>query len=832
MYIFYIKKQKKYNSIKELYYYIIYNIAMVQNKYEVNINENPHKISLIYEKLKIDGIVDKNGLIWIPGKLLCVSLELVNPKYMIGSKVNITDKLKYEELLKQLNVNNITLTYNERQMIWINNNGIIKLIEISNHVNKEAVAKWLKTSFKEIKQKCNNDNSSECESDDNSSECESDDNSIDNITEVKNNKNNKVSVIMKSGISTINMMFNAIELHGVRDINGILWFVGNEICKILEYIKPRKAVKDHVSDINKMKFKDVKNKLSNLKCSLNGDNTDIVLSNGNEDNTIWINEHGLYELTFSSKMKLAKEFRNWITSEVLPSIRKTGQYKINNEYSFFDDHDINDYDKKRVVYMADIGEHEIDGEIVHLAKFGKTRNYNQREDAHSNHFDKFIIKHIELCNDHDELETKLKKYLKSKDLLVKYEINDKNLIELFRIDNNTIMEEAKNKLIKYATDIHTTEFNEKRILLQYLKEGRISERTMLKLLNLPYDDVPQNNITINNTKKTLNDNKNNNKNNNKDNNKENDNDSNKNDLNDELTQESNIESTEKSTEESNDESNEDKSNNDKSSDDDESTDKDSTTSEESENNYDHLNISNLRSYDIVRDSRYTIKITNIVRKTELINEIYNARVLSTKEFNKLERSNEQISTQISMENRVLINKYILTNKLKIRLNQDIIKSWWNQLHVIDNILHVLDVKKLDDKITLTQHKYLKIILQVFGFESIIDFKHIAVRDDDMIARMKAANLNLEKNQKKVYTMFANRINNTPDKRRNSEEKNESFNITIFTKYANTILHNYGVNVKSTRYSTIDSDNKATRVYQYLIEPHKVGLKKMLNAYDL
>ena len=85
------------------------------------------------------------------------------------------------------------------------------------------------------------------------------------------------------------------------------WFVGKDVVDILEFINSRKALSDHVDEEDK--------------------NTVTIRDGirGNPNMTI-INESGLYSLIFSSKLPKAKQFKRWVTSEVLPAIRKTGYY--------------------------------------------------------------------------------------------------------------------------------------------------------------------------------------------------------------------------------------------------------------------------------------------------------------------------------------------------------------------------------------------------------------------------------------------------------------------------------------------------------------------------
>lgn len=91
-------------------------------------------------------------------------------------------------------------------------------------------------------------------------------------------------------------------------IDGEAWFVGKDAATILGYANTRKAITDHVDNDDKM------------------DGVTIRDSIGREQNPIFINESGLYSLILSSKLPNAKRFKKWVTSEVLPSVRKHGAY--------------------------------------------------------------------------------------------------------------------------------------------------------------------------------------------------------------------------------------------------------------------------------------------------------------------------------------------------------------------------------------------------------------------------------------------------------------------------------------------------------------------------
>ena len=100
------------------------------------------------------------------------------------------------------------------------------------------------------------------------------------------------------------------EEQQVRTIekNGEPWFVGKDVAEILGYSDTAQAVLKHIDNEDKGVV-------------------EMTTPGGKQPVTI-INESGLYSLILSSKLPTAKEFKHWVTSEVLPSIRKTGEYKI------------------------------------------------------------------------------------------------------------------------------------------------------------------------------------------------------------------------------------------------------------------------------------------------------------------------------------------------------------------------------------------------------------------------------------------------------------------------------------------------------------------------
>lgn len=106
-------------------------------------------------------------------------------------------------------------------------------------------------------------------------------------------------------------VFKNQEFGSVRTlvINNEPWFVGKDVAEVLGYAKARNAIAQHVDEDDALK-------------------QGITDSLGRRQETTFINESGLYSLILSSKLPSAKKFKRWVTSEVLPTLRKTGQYQV------------------------------------------------------------------------------------------------------------------------------------------------------------------------------------------------------------------------------------------------------------------------------------------------------------------------------------------------------------------------------------------------------------------------------------------------------------------------------------------------------------------------
>ena len=167
-----------------------------------------------------------------------------------------------------------------------------------------------------------------------------------------------------------------------------IWFRGKEIALILGHKNPERAIRKHVPDDDKTKI--------DFKIRQNQGVTKTVTPTQSQK-CIFINEPGFYSLVLSSKLPAAKEFKKWITSEVLPSIRKRGYFSmINNKLIIQDEFDLHckvvDFIRKKypnALMAAGLGENQVTSDMrikswkkgymsgqCDLMIINPTRNYN------------------------------------------------------------------------------------------------------------------------------------------------------------------------------------------------------------------------------------------------------------------------------------------------------------------------------------------------------------------------------------------------------------------------------------------------------------------------
>jgi len=132
----------------------------------------------------------------------------------------------------------------------------------------------------------------------------------------------QIAISNNSLKSIQDLVFNNTELTGGKQLRVFgdsdnPLFVAKEVAEMLGYTDPDQAIRKHIDDEDKISWKDY----TQLKV---GDSPTFNL----HPQTILINESGLYSLILRSKLQKASIFKRWVTSEVLPSIRKSGQYKL------------------------------------------------------------------------------------------------------------------------------------------------------------------------------------------------------------------------------------------------------------------------------------------------------------------------------------------------------------------------------------------------------------------------------------------------------------------------------------------------------------------------
>ena len=138
---------------------------------------------------------------------------------------------------------------------------------------------------------------------------------------------------------------------------------------------------------------------------------------------IFFYESGLYSIIMTAKTKYAGEFQDWVTSEVLPSIRKTGAYNISN----YDNENLDKYNGKDCIYILHIKDN--------LYKFGKSSHLKERLYKHKIALNYLSIVNIYICNNMNivtNIENEIKQLIKNYGINARYN----NQIEIFKLTTN------------------------------------------------------------------------------------------------------------------------------------------------------------------------------------------------------------------------------------------------------------------------------------------------------------------------------------------------------------------------------------------------------------
>ena len=237
-------------------------------------------------------------------------------------------------------------------------------------------------------------------------------------------KKDDVNVKTLINVSNNKFIYQNNELDIIKSTENI-WFRAKQISDILGLGNCRDAVGRHVDD-------DDKNTYENLVLSKCRENRHSKSTNSQ---SIYINESGLYSLILSSKIPSARKFKQWVTKEVLPSLRKYGSYSMDplGYRSVYTEKNISDFDKKNVVYLAYVGNYN-DEDIF---KYGISRRVFGREyKEHRKNFDKFEMVYIEECDNNMDVEDSFENEMKVRNMHRTITIGKKTQTELFAVSTD------------------------------------------------------------------------------------------------------------------------------------------------------------------------------------------------------------------------------------------------------------------------------------------------------------------------------------------------------------------------------------------------------------
>lgn len=216
-------------------------------------------------------IITDNGVKWFCGS------DIAGVLGYQASGISVFIK-KYVDTTNQMIVNNNEFLKVKRKATFINEAGLKQLVN-KKHKLPESFLEW-----------------AYCDEEDNKPE--------ESIPHEKVSVDSSDEDIISGELSVFNNpMFGSVRM---LDINNEPWFVGKDIALSLGYKETAKAIRENVEEDDK--------------------GVSVLDTPGGSQKTIIINESGLYSLIMSSKLPNAKEFKRWVTSEVLPSIRKHGAF--------------------------------------------------------------------------------------------------------------------------------------------------------------------------------------------------------------------------------------------------------------------------------------------------------------------------------------------------------------------------------------------------------------------------------------------------------------------------------------------------------------------------
>jgi prophage antirepressor-like protein len=235
-------------------------------------------------------------------------------------------------------------------------------------------------------------------------------------------------------------------------VNDVVYFRAKDVAEFLGYKNTNDAIKTHVP------LRDQKTLQEIFKPS---DLLGLEKIKGNTKNTIYITEAGLYRLIFASKKEGAADFQDFIFQDILPNIRKSGSYSLNdNPYptlvlntstvqSFYETHNVTDYDEQNVVYLGVIGTCE----GGYLVKYGRSSRVFKRDfEEHQVTFGKqFTMVFIMKTDNNIRSETQFGNLITTRKLNREMIFNGKERTELFVTNEFFTLNNAINAFTEIVT---------------------------------------------------------------------------------------------------------------------------------------------------------------------------------------------------------------------------------------------------------------------------------------------------------------------------------------------------------------------------------------------
>ena len=369
--------------------------------------------SFKYNNSEIFCIQLNDNDLWFRAKEASEVLQYINTTQAILVHVSNEDKKPLEELLKigsVLNTGPINLSYNEKKSIYINESGLYSLIFSS----KKEEAKSFKTFLLN-----------------------------DMLPILKNDMNQRLlpNNTMINDKTKNNSFFYENNEFKFKINDNLIWFEGKEFLNFIGYKDHNDAINRHIKD----KYK------KNLSEFFNSGETPELKKNlpGNQKSKIYICEYGIFQLLATSKLNnpIIQKFQDILFEEILPSIRKTGSYNVNQNIasssnqlipirtapvrSFYDDHMITPFIGKNVLYIG-MTDNILESDNIFINNYGLSSRVIDRDfKEHRKKFINFNMIYIRECDNNHVVEKLFKDELKAKKLWRSSKINNSNDTELF-----------------------------------------------------------------------------------------------------------------------------------------------------------------------------------------------------------------------------------------------------------------------------------------------------------------------------------------------------------------------------------------------------------------